>query len=58
MNRRIIGPVYYNEKENWMISTNKEMYEIVKQTYHNRDCVGLDMFREWKETEFPKEYCI
>jgi hypothetical protein len=18
----------------------------------------LDMFREWKETEFPKEYCI
>jgi hypothetical protein len=21
-------------------------------------CVGLGMYREWKEIEFPKEYCI
>jgi hypothetical protein len=46
------------EKENWMILTDKEMYEIVKEACHNTDYVGLDMFREWKETEFPKEYCI
>jgi hypothetical protein len=34
--RRILGPVYGNEKENWWILTNKEIYSIVK-TYHNRD---------------------
>jgi hypothetical protein len=26
--RRILGPVYDNEKENWMILTNKEIYAI------------------------------
>jgi hypothetical protein len=35
--RRILGPVYDNEKENWSILTNKEIYVIVKKTYHNRD---------------------
>jgi hypothetical protein len=29
--RRILGPVYENEKENWRILTNKEIYAIVKQ---------------------------
>jgi len=29
--RRILGPVYYNEKENWRILTNKEIYAIVKK---------------------------
>jgi hypothetical protein len=29
--RRILGPVYDNEKENWMILTNKEIYVIVKK---------------------------
>jgi hypothetical protein len=29
--RRILGPVYDNEKENWRILTNKEIYEIVKK---------------------------
>jgi hypothetical protein len=29
--RRISGPVYDNEKENWRILTNKEIYEIVKK---------------------------
>jgi len=28
--RRILGPVYDNEKENWGILTNKEMYAMVK----------------------------
>jgi hypothetical protein len=28
--RRILGPVYDNEKENWRILTNKEIYAIVK----------------------------
>jgi hypothetical protein len=35
--RRILGPVYGNEKENWRILTNKVIYAIVKKTYHNRD---------------------
>jgi hypothetical protein len=29
--RRILGPVYDNEKENWRIFTNKEIYAIVKK---------------------------
>jgi hypothetical protein len=29
--RRILGPVYDNEKENWRILTNKEMYAFVKK---------------------------
>jgi hypothetical protein len=28
--RRILGQVYGNEKENWRILANKEMYAIVK----------------------------
>jgi hypothetical protein len=28
--RSILGPVYDNEKENWKILTNKEIYAIVK----------------------------
>jgi hypothetical protein len=28
--RRILGPVYDKEKENWWILTNKEIYAIVK----------------------------
>jgi len=28
--RRILGPVYDNEKENWRILTNKEIYTWVK----------------------------
>jgi len=35
--RRILGPVYSNEKENWRILTNKETYSKVKKTYCNRD---------------------
>jgi hypothetical protein len=28
---RILGPVYDNEKENWRILTNKEIYAILKK---------------------------
>ena len=31
MYRRILGPVYESEKENWRILTNKEMYAMVKK---------------------------
>ena len=31
MYRRILGPVYDNEKENWRILTNKEIYAMVKR---------------------------
>jgi len=34
VNRRIL---YGNEKENWRILTNKEIYTRVKKTYYNRD---------------------
>jgi len=30
--RRILGPVYGNEKENWRILTNTEIYESVKKS--------------------------
>ena len=29
--RRTLGPVYDNEKENWRILTNKEIYASVKK---------------------------
>jgi hypothetical protein len=29
--RRILGPVYDNEKQNWRILTNKEIYAILKK---------------------------
>jgi hypothetical protein len=32
MYRRILNPVYGNEKENWRILNNKEIYEIVKNS--------------------------
>jgi hypothetical protein len=31
MYRRILGPVYENEKEKWRILTDKEIYAIVKK---------------------------
>jgi hypothetical protein len=31
MYRRILGPVYGNEKENWRVLTDKEIYAIVEK---------------------------
>jgi hypothetical protein len=61
--RRILGPVYDNEKENWMILTNKEIYEIVKKTTI-METIRLNRLRwfghvqRWKKIEFLKEYYI
>ena len=35
--RRIFGPVYDNEKENWRILTSKEIYAMVKKTHYDTD---------------------
>jgi hypothetical protein len=35
--RRTLGPGYDNEKENWRILTDKEIYASVKKSYYNRD---------------------
>jgi len=35
--RRILGPVYDNEKENLRILTNTEIYAIVEKPHYNRD---------------------
>jgi len=37
MQNRILLPVYDNEKENWRMLTNKEMYAMLKKTHYNRD---------------------
>jgi hypothetical protein len=34
---RLLGLVYDNEKENWRMLTNKEIYAILKKTFHNID---------------------
>jgi hypothetical protein len=34
--RRILGLIYDNEKENWRMLTNKEIYASVKETHYNR----------------------
>jgi len=61
--RRILGPVYDNEKENWRILTNKEIYVSVKkptiiETVRLNRYIGLGMYREWKKIEFPKGFYI
>jgi len=61
--RTILGPAYDNEKENWRILTNKEIYATVKkpaitETIRLNTLVGLGMYREWKKIEFPKQCYI
>ena len=58
---KCIDSVYNNEKENLRVLTDKEIYTIVKKTHYETvrlNYVGLSMQREWKKTEFPKEYYI
>jgi len=40
--RRILGPVHDNEKENWGILTNKEMYANVKKKTTITETVRLN----------------
>jgi hypothetical protein len=57
--RRILGPVYNNEKENRRILTNKEIYAIVKKTHYNRDNTATQITFVWhvqrmEENRIPK----
>jgi len=61
--RRILCPVYDNEKENCRILTKKEIYASVKKpsmidTIRLNRYIGLGMYREWKKIGFPKGYYI
>ena len=63
MYRRIFGPVYDNEKENWKILTNKEIYAsakkptIIETIRLNRlRCFGH--LQRLEENGIPKEYYI
>jgi len=57
--RRILGPVYGNEKENWRILTNKEIYASVKKltiietVRLNRLC-WFGHVQRMKENRIPK----
>jgi len=57
--RRILGPVYDNEKENWRILTNKEIYASVKNCTV-METIRLDRLRwfghvqRMKENRIPK----
>jgi len=61
--RRILGPIYDSEKENWRILTNKEIYVVVtkptitKTVRLNRLHWFLHVQRR-KKIEFPKKYYI
>ena len=61
MYRRILGPVYDNEKESWRVLTNKEIYAMVKKLTIvetiklNRLCWFGHVQRK-KKKEFPKKY--
>jgi hypothetical protein len=58
--RRILGPVYDNEKETWRILTNKEIYAMVKKPTI-AETVRLNRFRwfsyvqRMEENRIPKK---
>jgi len=52
--RRILGPVYDKEKENWWILTNKEMYANVKKKPTIIEKIRLNRLR-WFEHVQKKE---
>ena len=60
MYRRILGPVYDNEKENWRILTNKEIYTMVKK-FTITETKSLNRLRwfghvqRMKKIEFPRK---
>ena len=59
MYRRILSPVYDNEKESWRIVTNKEIYASVKKptiietTWFNRLC-WFGHVQRMEENRTPK----
>jgi hypothetical protein len=57
--RRILSPVYDNEKENWRILTNKEIYAIVKkptitETIRLRRLCWFGHVQRMEENRIPK----
>jgi hypothetical protein len=50
MHGSILGPLYYNEKENWRILTNKEIVQWLKPHY-NRDNKVKQITLVWVCTE-------
>ena len=60
MYRRILGPVYDNEKENWRILTNKGIYVMVKKAnitetvWLNRLC-WFGHIQRMEENRIPKK---
>ena len=63
MYRRILGPIYDNEKESWRILTNKEIYAMVKEptiaeTIRLNILCWFGHVQGMGKIEFPKEYYI
>ena len=61
--RRILGPVYDNEKENWRILTIKEMHAMVKkstitETIRLNKLCWLGYVQRMEENRIPKKYYI
>ena len=61
--RRILGPVYENEKENWRILTNKEIYARVKkptiiETIRLKRLPWFGHVQRMEENRTPKGYYI
>jgi hypothetical protein len=56
VHRRILGPVYDNEKENWRVLINKEIYAVVKKTHFNRDNKVKLITLVWACTENGRKY--
>jgi len=48
--RRILSPVYENEKENWKILTKKKCMQLLK-THYNRDNKVIWITLVWACTE-------
>jgi len=63
MYRRILGPVYDNEKENCRILTNEEIYVNIKKPTIT-ETIRLHRLRWFghvqrvEENRIPKKYCI
>ena len=60
MHRRILGPIYDNEKENWRIITNKEIYAMVKkptitETIRLNRLCWLGHVQQMVENRIPKK---